>query len=113
MGTGQDMLDLLGGDSPNRDSPNRDSTSGDSTSGTAKLAELERRVAAHLGFEHVLTSVGQVYPRSLDYDVLTALVQLAAGPSSLATTIRLMAARSWSPRVSSPGRSARARCRTR
>ncbi|HEY2204363.1 MAG TPA: adenylosuccinate lyase [Pseudonocardia sp.] len=72
MGTGQDMLDLLGGD-------------------IAKLAELERRVAAHLGFEHVLVSVGQVYPRSLDYDVLSALVQVAAGPSSLATTIRLMA----------------------
>ena len=39
----------------------------------------------------MLTSVGQVYPRSLDHDVLSALVQLAAGPSSLATTIRLMA----------------------
>ena len=39
----------------------------------------------------MLTSVGQVYPRSLDYDVVTALVQLAAAPSSLATTIRLMA----------------------
>jgi adenylosuccinate lyase len=72
MGTGQDMLDLLGG------SPER-------------LAELERRVAEHLGFENVLVSVGQVYPRSLDYDVLTTLVQVAAGPSSLATTIRLMA----------------------
>jgi adenylosuccinate lyase len=72
VGTGQDMLDLLGGDA-------------------TKLAELERRVAAHLGFSEVLTSVGQVYPRSLDYDVVTALVQLAAGPSSLATTIRLMA----------------------
>ena len=72
VGTGQDMLDLLGGD------PRR-------------LAELERRVARHLGFDHVLTSVGQVYPRSLDHDVLSALVQVAAGPSSLATTIRLMA----------------------
>ncbi|SHK42490.1 adenylosuccinate lyase [Pseudonocardia thermophila] len=72
MGTAQDMLDLLGGDS-------------------AKLAELERRVAEHLGFSHVFTSVGQVYPRSLDLDVVTALLQLAAGPSSLATTIRLMA----------------------
>jgi adenylosuccinate lyase len=72
VGTAQDQLDLLGGD-------------------TGKLAELERRVAAHLGFERVLTSVGQVYPRSLDFDVLSALVQLAAGPSSLATTIRLMA----------------------
>jgi adenylosuccinate lyase len=39
----------------------------------------------------VLNSVGQVYPRSLDFDVVTALVQAAAGPSSLATTIRLMA----------------------
>jgi adenylosuccinate lyase len=48
-------------------------------------------VAEHLGFAHVLTSVGQVYPRSLDHDTLSALVQVAAGPSSLATTIRLMA----------------------
>ncbi|MEB3070946.1 adenylosuccinate lyase [[Mycobacterium] vasticus] len=72
MGTSQDMLDLFGGD-------------------TTKLAELERRVAAFLGFDAVLTSVGQVYPRSLDHDVLSALVQLGAGPSSLAHTIRLMA----------------------
>ena len=66
------MLDLLDGD-------------------TADLADLEQRVAAHLGFDRVLTSVGQVYPRSLDFDVVSALVQLAAGPSNLATTIRLMA----------------------
>jgi adenylosuccinate lyase len=72
MGTSQDMLDLLGGDED-------------------KLAELERRVAAHLGFDHRFDSVGQVYPRSLDFDVVSALVQLVAGPSSLATTIRLMA----------------------
>jgi adenylosuccinate lyase len=39
----------------------------------------------------VLTSVGQVYPRSLDHEVLGTLVQLAAAPASLATTIRLMA----------------------
>src|SRR6201999_4050317 len=44
-----------------------------------------------LGFRRTLTSVGQVYPRSLDYDVVSALVQLAASPSSLAKTIRLMA----------------------
>lgn len=72
VGTAQDMLDLLGGDAD-------------------KLAELEARVAAHLGFDHVLTSVGQVYPRSLDFEVVSALVQLVAGPSNLATTIRLMA----------------------
>ena len=39
----------------------------------------------------MLTSVGQVYPRSLDFDVVSALVQLVAAPSNLATTIRLMA----------------------
>jgi adenylosuccinate lyase len=72
VGTAQDMLDLLGGDA-------------------SKLAALEERVATHLGFAGVFTSVGQVYPRSLDFDVLTALVQLAAAPSSLAVTIRLMA----------------------
>src|ERR1700728_3229461 len=72
MGTAQDMLDLLDGDA-------------------AKLAELERRAAEFLGFTTVLTSVGQVYPRSLDHDVLSALVQLGAGPSSMAHTIRLMA----------------------
>jgi adenylosuccinate lyase len=48
-------------------------------------------MAAYLGFDHVLGSVGQVYPRSLDLDVVGALVQLAAAPASLATTIRLMA----------------------
>ncbi|MGH8829436.1 MAG: adenylosuccinate lyase, partial [Jiangellaceae bacterium] len=72
VGTAQDMLDLLGGDAD-------------------RLTELERRVAGHLGFEQVLASVGQIYPRSLDHDVLSALVQVAAAPSSLATTIRLMA----------------------
>jgi adenylosuccinate lyase len=82
VGTGQDMLDLLGGATPG---------GAGSADGARRLAELERRVAAHLGFRNVLTSVGQVYPRSLDYEVVTALVQLAAGPSSLATTIRLMA----------------------
>ena len=39
----------------------------------------------------MLTSVGQVYPRSLDFDVVSALVQLVSGPSNLATTVRLMA----------------------
>lgn len=72
MGTSQDMLDLLDSD-------------------PSRLAELEQRVAQHLGFDRVLDSVGQVYPRSLDADVVSALTQVAAGPSSLATTIRLMA----------------------
>jgi adenylosuccinate lyase len=71
VGTAADQLDLLDGDPD-------------------KLAELERRVAAHLGFDRVLASVGQVYPRSLDFDVVSALAQVVAAPSSLATTIRLM-----------------------
>ena len=88
VGTAQDMLDLLGGRR------------------RRKLAELEERVAAHLGFAGVFTSVGQVYPRSLDFDVLTALVQLAAAPSSLAMTIRLMAGRGAGDRgvQAGPGR---------
>jgi adenylosuccinate lyase len=72
VGTSQDMLDLVGGDE-------------------SKLAELEQRIADHLGFGRVLISTGQVYPRSLDYDVVTALAQVAAAPSNLATSIRLMA----------------------
>jgi adenylosuccinate lyase len=71
MGTAQDMLDLLGGDE-------------------SKLDTLQRAIARYLGFSRVFDSVGQVYPRSLDYDVVTVLVQLAASPSSLAKTVRLM-----------------------
>ena len=72
MGTSQDMLDLLGGDFD-------------------KLDELERRIASGLGFTHILESTGQVYPRSLDLDVVSALAQTAAAPSNMATSIRLMA----------------------
>ena len=36
-----------------------------------KLARLEESVARHLGFARVLGSVGQVYPRSLDLDVVS------------------------------------------
>lgn len=72
VGTQQDQLDLLDG---NLDAIDR----------------LEQLVAGHLGFEHVLVNVGQVYPRSLDLDVVSALVQAASGPSSFALTVRLMA----------------------
>lgn len=72
MGTAQDMLDLMGGDE-------------------MKLGSLETQIADHLGIGRVFDSVGQVYPRSLDFDAVSTLVQLGAGPSSLAHTIRLMA----------------------
>jgi adenylosuccinate lyase len=83
VGTGQDMLDLLGEKS--------------------SVDELEQEVVRHLGFSRVLTSVGQVYPRSLDFDVLSGLVQLAAAPSSLAVTIRLMAGHELATEGFKPG----------
>ncbi|HCT75492.1 MAG TPA: adenylosuccinate lyase [Micromonosporaceae bacterium] len=84
VGTSADQLDLFDGE-------------------VDKVAELERRVAGHLGFSQVLDSVGQVYPRSLDYDVLTALAQTASAPSSLATTIRLMVGQELATEGFKPG----------
>ena len=84
VGTAADQLDLFDGDA-------------------SKIAELERRVAEHLGFARVLDSVGQVYPRSLDFDVISALAQAAAGPSSLATTIRLMVGQELATEGFKPG----------
>jgi adenylosuccinate lyase len=71
VGTAQDSIDLLGSHESH--------------------AKLESAIAAELGFNRVLDSTGQIYPRSLDYEVVTTLVQLATAPSSLATSIRLMA----------------------
>jgi adenylosuccinate lyase len=83
VGTQQDLLDLLGDE--------------------AAVETLEQRVADHLGFVARLDSVGQVYPRSLDLDVVSALVQALAGPSSLATTIRLMAGQELATEGFRPG----------
>ena len=71
VGSAQDSVDLLGS--------------------SKNHAKLEEQIAKHLGFSRVLDSTGQIYPRSFDFDVVTSLVQIAAGPSSLATSIRLMA----------------------
>lgn len=72
VGTAQDALDLFEGDAN-------------------RLRELDQKIGNHLGFENILDSVGQIYPRSFDFDVVSALVQLAAAPSNMATTLRLMA----------------------
>lgn len=72
VGTQQDMLDLMGGD-------------------PQKVEQLEQRVAQSLGFENRFDSVGQVYPRSLDFDVVSALAQTASAPANFARTLRLMA----------------------
>jgi len=72
VGTQLDQLTLLGGD-------------------TAKVDQLEARIVKHLGFKASLNAVGQVYPRSLDFEVVTALHQVGAAGASFATTLRLMA----------------------
>lgn len=72
VGTQLDQLTLLGGDA-------------------RKVARLEQRILKHLGFRSALNAVGQVYPRSLDLEVVTALQQIAAAAASFATTLRLMA----------------------
>jgi adenylosuccinate lyase len=69
VGTAQDSHDIMG----------------------ANYQALEKEIIKTLGFENALDSTAQIYPRSLDYDVITTLVQLSAAPSNLATSIRLMA----------------------
>jgi adenylosuccinate lyase len=69
VGTSQDSLDLMG----------------------KNFEELESAIAESLGFERVLDSTGQIYPRSIDYQVVSSLLSLAAAPSNMAISIRLMA----------------------
>jgi adenylosuccinate lyase len=69
VGTAQDSHDIMG----------------------ANYKKLEETITESLGFTNTLDSTGQIYPRSIDYDVITTLVQLSAAPSNLATAIRLMA----------------------
>jgi len=65
---------------------------GISALGSAKdLTKMEEVIAKEFGFENTLTSIGQIYPRSIDFEVVSKLLQIAAAPSSMATTIRLMA----------------------
>ena len=72
VGTQVDLLALFGGDS-------------------SKVEALEAALAERLGFTGGLSAVGQVYPRSLDFEVVSCLFGIATGPANLATTIRLMA----------------------
>ena len=69
VGTSQDALDAMGKD----------------------FASLEKSIAEEFGFENTWSSVGQIYPRSVDFEVVSKLLQIASAPSSMATTIRLMA----------------------
>ncbi|MEM9480330.1 MAG: adenylosuccinate lyase [Verrucomicrobiota bacterium] len=72
VGTQLDQLNLFDGDAD-------------------KARELESRVLSHLGLPSMLSNVGQVYPRSLDLRVVSALTELASGPSGFAKTLRIMA----------------------
>ena len=53
--------------------------------------KFEKLIADQFGFDNTWSSVGQIYPRSVDFEVVSKLLQVAAAPSSMATTIRLMA----------------------
>jgi adenylosuccinate lyase len=84
VGTQQDQLDFFDGD-------------------IDKVEQLENRVAQHLGFKKVLNSVGQVYPRSLDFAVVAGLVQTSGAPANLARTLRLMAGHELATEGFQPG----------
>jgi len=69
VGTSQDAISVMGKD----------------------FEKLEKSIADQFGFENTWSSVGQIYPRSVDFEVVSKLLQIASAPSSMATTIRLMA----------------------
>ncbi|MFU8848233.1 MAG: adenylosuccinate lyase [Opitutales bacterium] len=72
VGTQMDLLTLFDGD-------------------REKVEQLEARILDHLGVGASLENVGQVYPRGLDFEVVSVFVRLASGPSSFAKTLRIMA----------------------
>jgi adenylosuccinate lyase len=69
IGTGQDMRQLLGDGATQID---------------GFLQDL-------FGLNEVLITPSQVYPRSIDFEMVSLLSQIAAAPSNLATNIRLLA----------------------
>lgn len=79
VGTRLDQLSLLAGD---EDKPGAEAKS--------RAEKLELSIAASLGFTRVLDAVGQVYPRSLDFEAVSAMYQIGAGLSDFAKTMRLM-----------------------
>jgi adenylosuccinate lyase len=56
-----------------------------------KAEELDNKVAEQLGFKVTLSSTGQVYPRSLDYKLISHLASLASACENFSKTLRLMA----------------------
>jgi len=56
-----------------------------------KVAQLEEAVVNHLGIKRVFKNVGQVYPRSLDFETVSIFYQMSSALSDCAKQIRLMA----------------------
>ena len=71
-GTGASFLALFGGDAEKAD-------------------ELERRIAADMGFTRVLPITGQTYTRKIDSFLLNVLSGIAQSAAKMATDLRLMA----------------------
>ena len=57
----------------------------------AKVLELDRRVAAKIGFESSYPVTGQTYPRKVDAFVLDALSGIGQSAAKMATDIRILA----------------------
>jgi len=68
VGTSQDLLNLVGND----------------------WTKVETEIAKSLQFNRLLDSTGQIYPRSIDFEVISTLIQISAAPSNFATLVRLM-----------------------
>lgn len=67
------------------------------------VAALEDKICAHLGIPHKWINVGQVYPRSLDYAVVSSLVEVTAPCSSFCKTLRLMSGHELASEGFAPG----------
>ena len=55
-----------------------------------KVIELEQSIADQLGFSRVCEAPGQVYPRSLDYELTSHLAIMSSGVENFAKGMRLM-----------------------
>jgi adenylosuccinate lyase len=68
IGTSQDLHDYFGVDA----------------------ALIERNLMTENNLHNLLFAPAQIYPRSIDYEIITTLVQLASAPSNIAMNVRLM-----------------------
>jgi len=56
----------------------------------ARVRELDRRVAAKIGFDQVFAVTGQTYPRKLDMKIAETLAGIAASAHKFAVDLRLL-----------------------